>query len=83
MSILPPSCFIDENKNKSYEELLRVRWNLIREILNFEKNIDTYVKNENQIHPAPDSVYLIELDYLSELCKLIADKFEQKYNKNL
>lgn len=71
MTMISPEMFIEEYENKSYEELLPVRDELIEGIRSLEKSGDsnTYPGNTR---------YQFELKYLGKLCELIAEKFNDK-----
>ena len=75
--MISPQTFIEELEDKSYEELLKVRDELIVDILYFEKHFEEQMQDELRICPSPDLVYQFNLEYLSELCKLISEKFDE------
>lgn len=69
--MMSPNMYIKELENKSYKELLKVRDELLNEIKNFEEN-----KVEHSFKPSSEVMYKVYLQYLSELCILIANKFK-------
>ena len=71
MSMISPETYADQYKDMSYEELLPIRDDLIRDIWNFEKSEDT----GGSIQPSPKTIYQVYLEYLGKLCELIADKY--------
>ena len=75
--MISPLNYIDNLKDKTYEELLVERDRLLDEIKSFEQS-----SNETIIPivvtPGPDVKYQVYLDYLSELCKLIKEKYRSK-----
>ena len=75
--MISPNGFIESYKNKSYKELLPVRDELMQEIWTFENH--SYDSELIMMHPSPEVVYQCNLKYLGELCKLIADKYNQEY----
>lgn len=75
--MISPNGFIESYKNKSYKELLPVRDELMQEIWTFENH--SYDPKLIMMHPSPEVVYQCNLKYLGELCKLIADKYNQEY----
>ena len=75
MSMIAPITFVEEYKDYSYDELLPVRDGLIRDIVNFEQNYDP--KETPDFYPTPSTRYNMSLEYLSELCKLIAEKHRE------
>lgn len=75
--MISPNGFIESFKNKSYKELLQVRDELMHEIWTFENH--SYNPKLIMMHPSLEVVYQCNLKYLGELCKLIADKYNQEY----
>ena len=69
--MISPKMYVKELENKSYEDLLKVRDELINEIKDFENN-----KAESSFKPSPKTIYKVHLQYLSELCLLISNKFK-------
>lgn len=88
--LAPPDYILEENKDKSYEELLEVRDRLIREIRKFEKDGPVYEKYEDGdllladlvSSPSPDMVYRNDLESLGLLCKLISEKYTEKIKRS-
>jgi len=77
---ITPEEFVQNNKDKSYEELLAVRDELITVIQNFET--DTEQDPEDVLtYPLPDGNYYCNLKLLGGLCDLIADKFGKEYSR--
>lgn len=69
--------FIEMIKDLSYAELIQEKNKLIAEIERFENGeIHT---GERVIHPTPEVIYQCNLEYLSELCKLIVDKYQDEF----
>lgn len=73
--MISPEGFISQFKDSSYKELLVVRKKLIRSIRYFKKHKDDYT--EVCINPSPEVVYQCNLRYLSKLCDLIVEKYNQ------
>ena len=76
--MISPKTYIEEQKDKTYEELIKERDRLIKEVRYFEKHIEKEMKVQ-YISPSPDVIYQWNLEYLSELCNLIQEKFNEKY----
>lgn len=74
---ITPEAFIEEQKDKSYEELLAVRDELIGVVRKFEAD-DEQDPEDVLVSPLPDGNYYCNMKLLGELCKLIADKFGNK-----
>lgn len=69
--------FISEYQDKPYKELLPVKDIPIQDILRFEeRKIDP---EEEMMRPSPEVVYQCNLKYLSMLCELIAEKYNQEF----
>ena len=69
--------FADVHADKTYEELIEVRNELINSIKKFEAT----PQNEDSdfiICPGPDVVYQINHEYLSKICLLIVQKFQEQ-----
>ena len=75
--MISPDGFIESYEYKSYKELLSVRDELMKDIQAFENH--SYDSKLIMMHPSPEVVYQCNLKYLGELCKLIADKYNQEY----
>jgi len=75
--MISPNGFVEELKDKPYKELLKERDKLIRQIRAFEK--DKVPESEYSICPSPEVVYQMNLQYLGELCNLIAEKYNKEY----
>ena len=77
MSMISPEVFVEQYADKTYEELIKVRNELINSIKKFEAT----PQNEDSdfiICPGPDVVYQMHLEYLSAICKLIIKKFREQ-----
>jgi len=75
--MISPESYIDQLRDKSYEELLEEREKIIKEIREFEK---TYNKDskEELISPSPKTIYICNLLYLGKLCELIVEKYNEE-----
>lgn len=74
--MIGPKTYIKEFETKSYEELLEEKKKLNKKIDEFEnKRIEL---SGIIISPSPEVVYQCNLEYLSELCNLIAKKYREK-----
>lgn len=75
--MISPETFIEEHKDKSYIELLKVRDELLEEIRSFEyKGQDSM---GFMISPSPEVRYQCNLLYLGKLCELISEKYNQEF----
>lgn len=71
-----PKTYIKKFEDKSYEELLEEKTKL-------NKKIEEFESNESElsgviISPSPEVVYQCNLEYMAELCNLIAEKFRKR-----
>jgi hypothetical protein len=71
-----PESYVDDLKDKPYEDLIKEKDKLIKNIQRFENN--QIADLEFYINPSPEVIYQCNLLYLSELCKLVHDKFNKK-----
>ena len=78
MSMISPETFAEEHADKTYEELIEVRNELIRDIKQFEKNPSNEGTDFIMICPGPDVVYQMNYEYLSKICLLIVQKFQEQ-----
>ena len=76
--MISPKTYIKEQKDKTYEELIKERDRLIKEVRYFEKKKKKEMKVQ-YISPSHDVIYQWNLECLSELCSLIQEKFNEKY----
>lgn len=74
--MISPDYYVDQHKDKSYEELLPISDELIDSIRTFEKQGPA--ANDVIIAPSPDVRYQMDLEYLGKLCELIAEKYREK-----
>ena len=83
--LMPPDYILEKYKNKTYEELLRVRDRCIRKVRKFEKEGPVYkeykagdlVLVDLASSPSPEMEYENGLEFLGLLCKLIAEKHNE------
>ncbi len=71
--MISPNSFYENHKDDSYEELLKVRDEIIEEIWKYEHN--KVSKEEYGICPSPQTVYWCNLEYLVEACKLVESAY--------
>lgn len=79
--MIGPSGYIEEFKQADYFDLITERDRLVEYLKNFEKKEITgdRLDNEWEMKPGPDVRYQVYLDYLSELCKLMREKYNAVY----
>ena len=74
--MISPDWYIDNQKKKKYQELLKERDKLLKEILDFEN--DRIPEEEYMIDPSPEVRYQCNLQYLGKLCELISEKYNKE-----
>ena len=78
--MISPEMYIHEHKNDSFEQLIEEKDDLVQYIKELESIV--YDENNNdpswQIDPGPDVQYQMNLEYLSELCKFISEKYNKE-----
>ena len=70
--MIDPVTFRKSLENATLEELIKKRDELILEIRRYEKDKD--LMEGNIIEPTPKFVYMMNKEYLSEVCNLINEK---------
>ncbi len=78
---MSPETYAMQFEDAPFEELLKERSRLIKEMKGFEKMVmrDEAKGPEWMIMPSPDTVYQMELEYLAKLCPLIAERYRAEY----
>lgn len=75
-----PDLFIEEHENDSYEELVKLKNELIREIDEFER---TYHKSDDVIFsPSPETYYQWNISVLEKLLPLLKESYRRKYEED-
>ena len=79
--MISPSSYIRELKDADYLQLIGKRDELLRYINDFEKKEMAGDRSGEDwiIHPQPDVIYQEYLEYLSELCILMKDRYNSAY----
>lgn len=71
--LISPEIYLEQSIEKSYDDLIKVRDKLIREIRKFEKGGDNF--SLIHIDPSPEVFYQMNLLYLAKICELISIKY--------
>ena len=79
--MISPQGYVARLKDATYEEMIKERDSLIRYIRKYEKleKAGDWTGEDWMIHPQPDVRYQMYLEYLSELCKVMKEKYNQEY----
>ena len=72
---------VREHKDYKYDKLIKERDKLTESIKNFEKKYFEGDRSGDEWHicPSPTAVYQCNLEYLSELCTFMHEKFNTDY----
>lgn len=75
--MISPGGYIDELRDADYNTLIEERNHLIEAITEFERKEKAGDRSgeEWRIMPSPEVQYQMDLQYLSELCKLMYEKY--------
>lgn len=79
--MISPETYIESMKGKNYPELIKERDRLVRYVRGFEKKERAGDRSGADwgICPSPAVRYQVYLDYLSRLCTLMAERYNQDY----
>lgn len=79
--MISPEAYIDRFKGAEYLDLITERDRLIRFIKEYEEKDIAGDRSgkEWDIHPQPDVRYQVYLEYLSRLCVLMSEKYNEEY----
>lgn len=75
--MISPYSYIDEHVNDTFDELMKERDELVKEINDLEKLIFTDTEKKSsawRMCPSPDVRYQVRLEYLSELCEYMSER---------
>lgn len=71
--MISPKMYIKGLENKTYSELIIAKNKLIDEINDFGNGSEQV----SGMKPSPKTIYQVNLQYLAELCNLIASKYSE------
>ena len=77
--LIHPEGYIEMIKDKSYENLLKERNALMKQIREFEESMGKPKDDRWKISPSPEVVYQCNLMYLAKLCELIKETYNRVY----
>ena len=79
--MISPASYIEHLQDAGYLELIEERDRLLRFIKEYEgRDIAGYRSGDGwSVHPQPDVRYQVYLEYLSELCSLMQEKYNHDY----
>ena len=78
--MISPQGYISEHEEDSFEDLIKERNSLVKEIKQLEKIVFAKDKTDDSwmVHPGPDVRYQVYLEYLAELCRFLGDKYNRE-----
>ena len=84
--MISPEAYAEKLKTDSLQNLIKEREELLDFILSFETNCIDFQKRELifsgdgwNIHPSPDVLYQVYLEYLAKVSVAISNKFNQEF----
>ena len=79
--MISPKSYLDNHRDKDFEQLIKERDSLIKSITSLERIVFNEDRSGDawKFHPGPDVKYQMELDYLSELCRFMSNKYNQEH----
>ena len=87
--MISPETYAEELKTDNLQNLIKERDELLEFIQNFEKNCIDFQKRELifsgddwNIHPSPDVMYQVYLEYLAKVSVAISNKFNQEFESD-
>lgn len=79
--MMSPEMYVELNRDEPIEEIIKIRDELIDNIKNLEKIVFSKDRSSEEwnFHPGPDVRYQVNLEYLSQICVLLSEKYNAKY----
>ena len=79
--MISPRTFIKEHRNESIEEIIETRDKLIDDIKDLEKIVFSKYRSSDvwDLNPTPDVQYQVKLEYLLQVCILLSERYNEKY----
>ena len=76
--MISPNAFANEHQGDSYEELLKLREELLIQIRDYEESDKSSLANIGSF-PTPEVKYMMNLQYVARLCNMIAKKYNSTF----
>ena len=73
--MISPETFKDMNKGKTLEECYQIRKEIMEELLRYDYS--EVPGTEYLISPSPETIYVMNNQYLMKICELIEEKKEE------
>ena len=79
--MISPKGFVEECKEKTYKQLIQERDELVAYITEYENKKISGDRSGDEWNycPSPEIRYQCHLEYLSELCKYMQQKYNEEY----
>lgn len=79
--MMSPESFVRAYKDEPIEEIIKRRDELIDNIKNLEKIVFSKDRSSDEwnFHPGPDVQYQVNLEYLSQICILLSEKYNGEF----
>ena len=85
--MVSPETFAADLDGKSCQELRAINDDLVARVSEFERNRMPFadeglcLPGEVSVKPGPDVAYQMNLEYLAEVCKRLAEQFRREYEQ--
>ncbi len=79
--MMSPESFVRAYKDEPIEEIIKIRDELIDNIKELEKIVFSKDRSSDEwnFHPGPDVRYQVNLEYLSQICILLSEKYNGEF----
>ena len=79
--MMSPEMYVELNRNEPIEDIIKIRDELIDNIKDLEKIVFSKDRSSDEwnFHPGPDVRYQVNLEYLSQICILLSEKYNAEY----
>ena len=85
--MMSPDAFALNLAGKSYQELRKVKDELVKEIRGFERERLGHadegfaLPGETLVCPGPDVEYQMNLEYLAKVCEMLSEQFNREFEQ--
>lgn len=79
--MMSPEMYVELYRDEPIEKIIKIRDELIDNIKDLEKIVFSKERSSDEwnFHPGPDVRYQVNLEYLSQICILLSEKYNAEY----
>lgn len=79
--MVSPDMYIQDLESYDYDTLIEERGKLIADIVEYEtkEKSGDRAGDEWMMHPSPEVIYQMNLEYLSKLCLIMKERYSEDY----